>query len=101
MKVLDRSVITMMNLADRFMIEWRALSHQQSLLDRIDEKNNRLINLFEAKRQNDLDFLLMRYLPQMKQEIKNEILQSINTQVKVEGLDAIKTIDKELRKLGR
>ncbi len=50
MKVLDRSVITMMNLADRFMIEWRALSHQQSLLDRIDEKNNRLINLFEAKR---------------------------------------------------
>ncbi len=37
----------------------------------------------------------------MKQEIKNEILQTINTQVKVEGLDAIETIDKELRKLGR
>ena len=101
MKALDRRIKKMLNFTDRFMIEWNTLSHMQKISQMMNDRDNKLIGLMDARRQNDINLLLMRYLPQIKQELKNEIIQSIDTQIRIDGLDAIKRIDTEIRKLGR
>ena len=57
-----------MTFADRMMYEWRALEHQQSLMDRLSENDAKMRNYVFNQMQSRFDFLMNKYMPAYKQE---------------------------------
>ena len=94
-----------MTSMDKILLELETLNHKQYLNSIYSQDNKGFQSIINAKSQTDIYYYIMRYLPQIEKEIEdrvvNRVLQSINTKVEVNGLEAIKKIDGALRQLGR